>query len=208
MNWGRSSRPARLEGLPDGDKSNKPEFHELWKPRKLIGRRSVMAVNLQLVVFGVGKELYGVGIGSVQEIVRVPDITVVPDAPAFLEGVINLRGKVIPVIDLRKRLRLQGKERTKSTRVLVTENEGGMGGLVGLLVDFVSEVRRVQSNAVEDPPEMVSAIGGEYITGVAKADGDLIILLDLKRLLSVDDMRRTTNSGDYNIEHLPEAKVA
>ncbi len=167
-----------------------------------------MAGSLQLVVFGVGKELYGVGIGSVQEIVRVPDITEVPDAPPFLEGVINLRGKVIPVIDLRKRLRLQGKEKTKSTRVLVTEDERGTGGLVGLLVDFVSEVRKVQASAVEDPPEMVSAIGAEYITGVAKVEGDLIILLDLKRVLSVEDMRRTTNNGDYNTEVLPDAKVA
>lgn len=150
--------------------------------------------NLQLVVFSVGKELYGVGIDSVQEIVRVPDVTEVPDAPFFLEGVINLRGKVIPVIDLRRRLRLQGKEKTKSTRVLVTENEGSTGGLVGLLVDAVSEVRKVQPDDIEDPPEMVSAIGVEYITGVAKIEEKLIILLDLKRVLSVEDMKRVVSS--------------
>lgn len=149
-----------------------------------------MSKNLQLVVFGVGKELYGVGIGSVKEIVRVPDVTEVPDAPGFLEGVINLRGKVIPVIDLRKRLRLQGEEKTKSTRVLVTENEGGKTGLVGLLVDFVSEVRKVQPDAVEGPPDMVSAVGVEYITGVAKVEEKLIILLDLKRIMNIEDMKR------------------
>lgn len=166
-----------------------------------------MAGNLQLVVFGVGKELYGVGIGSVQEIVRVPDVTEVPDAPAFLEGVINLRGKVIPVIDLRKRLKLQGGERTRSTRVLVTENEESAGGLVGLLVDFVSEVRRVQPDAVEDPPEMVSAVGAEYIKGVVKAEDNLIILLDLKMVLDVEDMKQITDE-DYEGRRLGEAKVA
>jgi purine-binding chemotaxis protein CheW len=159
-----------------------------------------MSKNLQLVVFGIGKELYGVGIGFVQEIVRVPEVTEVPDAPPFLEGVINLRGKVIPIIDLRKRLRLDGKDKTKATRVLVTENEGSKGGLVGLLVDFVSEVRKVQSDAVEDPPEMVSAVGVEYITGVAKVDEKLIILLDLKRVLNVEDMRKVGRSLERAME--------
>lgn len=163
-----------------------------------------MSKNLQLVVFGIGKELYGVGIGFVQEIVRVPEVTEVPDAPPFLEGVINLRGKVIPIIDLRKRLRLDGKDKTKATRVLVTENEGSKGGLVGLLVDFVSEVRKVQSDDVEDPPEMVSAIGVEYITGVAKVEERLIILLDLKRVLNVEDMRRVGRS----VESATESQAA
>ena len=159
-----------------------------------------MAKNLQLVVFGVDKELYGVGIDSVQEIVRVPDITEVPDAPCFLEGVINLRGKIVPVIDLRKRLRLYGKEKTKSTRVLVTENEGSARGLVGLLVDSVLEVRKIQPDAVEGPPEMVSAIGVEYITGVAKVEDRLIILLDLKKVLSVEDMKKLGNSLERVME--------
>jgi purine-binding chemotaxis protein CheW len=167
-----------------------------------------MSKNLQLVVFGVGKELYGVGIGSVQEIVRVPDVTEVPDAPNFLEGVINLRGKVIPVIDLRKRLRLDGKEKTKSTRVLVTESTESTGHLVGLLVDFVSEVRKVQPEAVEDPPEMVSAVGVGYITGVAKVEEKLIILLDLKKVLDVEDMKKYTSNADRGFEPFAEAKVA
>jgi purine-binding chemotaxis protein CheW len=167
-----------------------------------------MSKNLQLVVFGVGKELYGVGIGSVQEIVRVPDVTEVPDAPDFLEGVINLRGKVIPVIDLRKRLRLDGREKTKSTRVLVTESNGSTGRLVGLLVDFVSEVRRVSADEVEDPPEMVAAVGVEYITGVAKVEGKLIILLDLMKILSVGDMRQNATGIERAMEQLPDAKVA
>lgn len=156
-----------------------------------------MAKNLQLVVFSIGKELYGVGIDAVQEIVRVPDVTEVPDAPVFLEGVINLRGRVVPVIDLRKRLRLPGVTRTKSTRVLVTENGGGM---VGLLVDSVSEVFKIQPDAIEEPPEMISAIGVEYITGVAKMNEKLIILLDLKKILNIEDMKKIGSSFENTVE--------
>lgn len=146
-----------------------------------------MAKSLQLVVFNIGKELYGVGIESVHEIVKVPDITEVPDAPRFLVGVINLRGRIVPVVDLRKRLNLLDTDRTKSSRVLITENDGR---LVGLLVDAVSEVLKLPPDAVEAPPEMISSIGVEYITGVAKVEARLIILIELKRLLSIEDMRR------------------
>jgi purine-binding chemotaxis protein CheW len=156
-----------------------------------------MAKNLQLVVFNVGKELYGVGIDKVQEIVRVPDVTEVPDAPVFLEGVINLRGKVVPVIDLRKRLRLQGIEKTKLTRVLITENGRSQ---VGLLVDSVSEVLKAQPDSVEEPPEMISAIGVEYITGVVKAEERLIILLDIKKILSVDEMKNLGRTVERQME--------
>lgn len=146
-----------------------------------------MAKNLQLVVFNIGKELYGVGIDAVHEIVKVPDITEVPDAPAFLQGVINLRGKIVPVVDLRKRMNLAEKEKTKASRVLITENDGR---LVGLLVDAVSEVLKVPPESVEAPPEMISSIGVEYITGVAKVGGGLIILLNLKKVFSIEDMMK------------------
>jgi purine-binding chemotaxis protein CheW len=151
-----------------------------------------MAKSLQLVVFSIGTELYGVSIDSVHEIVRVPDITGVPDAPDFLEGVINLRGKIVPVIDLRKRLRVKEAARTKATRVLITEH----GTTVGLLVDSASEVLKLQPDSIEGPPEMISAIGVEYITGVAKVDGRLIILLDLKKILSVEDMKKVGRNVD------------
>jgi purine-binding chemotaxis protein CheW len=160
-----------------------------------------MVKNLQLVIFTVGKEHYGVGIDAIQEIVRVPEITEVPDAPVFLEGVINLRGRVVPVLDLRKRLRLPGMEKTKTSRVLVIENEGN---LTGLLVDAVSEVRKVQPDAVEDPPEMISAIGIEYITGVVKMEDLLIILLNLRSILSIEDMNKIQNT----LEPAPESQAA
>jgi purine-binding chemotaxis protein CheW len=134
-----------------------------------------------------------VGIDAVHEIVKVPDITEVPDAPAFLEGVINLRGKIVPVVDLRKRMRLDGKEKTKSSRVLITENDGR---LVGLLVDAVSEVLKLPPDAVEAPPEMISSVGIEYITGVAKVAGSLIILLNLKKVFSVEDIRKLGEAAE------------
>jgi purine-binding chemotaxis protein CheW len=146
-----------------------------------------MAKQQQLVVFSMAKELYGVGIDSVHEIVKVPDITEVPDAPSYLVGVINLRGRIVPVVDLRKRLRLQAAERTKASRVLITENSGR---LLGLLVDAVSEVLKVRPEAVEPPPDMIASIGVEYIIGVAKVEPRLIILIDLRKVLSVEDMKK------------------
>jgi len=144
-------------------------------------------------VFGVGRELYGVGIEVVHEIVRVPSVTEVPDAPEFFEGVINLRGKIIPVIDLGKRLRLQQAERTRSARVLITENKGL---LVGLIVDSVAEVLKLLPEAIEEPPQMVASVGVEYITGVAKVKERLVILLNLDRVLSVEDMKKIGSTVD------------
>lgn len=167
-----------------------------------------MAKHLQFVVFRVGKELFGVNIASVQEIVRVPEVTQVPDAPDFLEGVINLRGRILPVVDLRKRLGLAAAEKSKTSRVLVTEKEGKV---VGLLVDAASEVLRITADEIEDPPEMIAAIGVEYITAVAKIEERLVILLDLQKVLSIEDMKkmeavhRRANSKEY--DNLPETRV-
>ena len=111
-------------------------------------KEMTMAKLVQIVVFGVGKELYGVGIEDVHEIIKVPEITAVPDAPPALEGMINLRGKILPVIDLRRRLRLTETARDKHTRVLIAESGGRS---VGLLVDSVSEVLKVPLDALEPP---------------------------------------------------------
>ena len=146
-----------------------------------------MAKFFQLVVFRIGKESYGIGIEAVHEIIKVPDITAMPDAPDFFEGVINLRGKIIPVIDLRKRLRLKRSEKNRSSRILITENQDR---LVGLLVDSVAEVLKLSPEAIEEPPQMISAIGIEYITGVAKITGRLVILMDIAKVLSAEDMRK------------------
>ena len=156
-----------------------------------------MAKHLQIVVFALGKELYGVGIDSVQEIVRVPELTEVPDAPEYLIGVINLRGKVLPVIDLRKRLRLKSSQKSKSTRVLITDVDES---IVGLMVDSVAEVRKIQPESIEAPPEMIAAVGIEYITGVVKLEEKLIILLNLKKVLSIEDLKKA-GQAVAEIEH-------
>ncbi len=160
-----------------------------------------MAKNLQFVVFHVGKELFGIGIELVREIVRVPEITEVPDAPRFLKGVINLRGRILPVIGLRRRFGLPQAEMTKSTRVLITENAGTT---VGLLVDGVSEIRRTATEAIEAPPDMVAAVGIEYITGVVKMQERLIILLNLDKVLNIEDMQKIGKS----VERIEETKAA
>lgn len=135
---------------------------------------------LQLVSFNIGQEEFGLDIQSIQEINRMVDITRVPNAPEFVSGVINLRGKVIPIIDLRKRFGFSPKENDRNTRIIVVEL---VGMVVGFVVDSVSEVLRIPKSITEPPPAIVAGIGSEYITAVAKLENRLLILLDLERIL-------------------------
>jgi purine-binding chemotaxis protein CheW len=139
---------------------------------------------MQLVTFSIGEEEFGVDILKVQEIIRMMEITKVPRAPDFVEGVINLRGKVIPIIDLRKRFGLSTRDHDKHTRIIVIEINKM---IVGFVVDSVSEVLRIPSNTVEPPPPVVSGLESEYISGVGKLEDRLLILLDLDRLLSGEE---------------------
>ncbi|SDF93533.1 chemotaxis protein CheW [Desulfovibrio legallii] len=136
---------------------------------------------LQLVTFHIGDEEFGVDILSVQEIIRPMQITMVPHAANYIEGVINLRGKVIPVINMRTRFNLPPVERDSRTRIVVMEFNQK---IVGFLVDGVSEVLRIPASTVEPAPPVVCGIGSEYIRGVGKLDDRLLILLDLDTLLS------------------------
>ncbi|MFW6005742.1 MAG: chemotaxis protein CheW, partial [Desulfonatronovibrionaceae bacterium] len=115
---------------------------------------------------------------------RMLDITRVPKAPDFVEGVINLRGKVIPIIDLRKRFGLDSKSHDKNTRIVVIEINKM---IVGFVVDSVSEVLRIPADTVEPPPPVVAGLDSEYISGVGKLEDRLLILLDLDRLLSREE---------------------
>jgi len=135
---------------------------------------------LQLVSFNIGEEEFGLGIQSIQEINRMVEITRVPNSPEFVSGVINLRGKVIPIINLRKRFGFPPKENDRNTRIIVVELAGMV---VGFVVDAVSEVLRIPKNITEPPPPIVAGIGSEYITAVAKLENRLLILLDLERIL-------------------------
>jgi purine-binding chemotaxis protein CheW len=138
----------------------------------------------QLVVFELANEHYGVDISAVESIIKMQSITAVPHAPDFVEGVTNLRGSVLPVVDLRKRFALSRSEATKNSRIVVVAIEGVK---VGMIVDGVSEVLRVAEEAVEPPPPMVTTIDTAFIVGIAKLEGKLVILLDLARVLSLEE---------------------
>lgn len=140
---------------------------------------------LQLVTFSIGEEEFGVNILKVQEIIRTMEITKVPRAPVFVEGVINLRGKVIPILDLRRRFGLMSKPEDKDTRIIVIEINNI---IVGFVVDAVSEVLRIPAGTVEPPPPVVAGVESDYISGVGQLQDRLLIMLDLDKLLSSDDI--------------------
>jgi purine-binding chemotaxis protein CheW len=144
---------------------------------------------LQMVTFSIGDEEFGVEILRVQEIIRIMEITKVPRAPEFVEGVINLRGKVIPILDLRKRFGMETRDHDKNTRIIVIEINKM---IVGFVVDAVSEVLRIPANLVEPPPPVVAGLESEYISGVGKLEDRLLILLDLNRLLSSEEREALT----------------
>ena len=147
----------------------------------------VLVADEQVVVFGVSNEAYAVNIARVHEIIRLQQITVIPGSPASVEGVINLRGKVIPVLDLRKRFHLSAEDHTRSSRIVVVE----VGGqTIGLIVDGVSEVLRISPERVEPPSPLVTGIDSRYLRGIAKLDGRLIVLLDLDQVLSATEQQQ------------------
>ena len=145
--------------------------------------------ELHIVGFRVGRETYGVPITSLHEIVRVPEITAVPDAPEFMEGVINLRGKIVSVIDLRKRLGEKKVTQSRRNRILVVEHNGK---LAGLIVDSASEVLKIPASDVEASPAALQEGGLNCVTGLGKCKGRLIVLLDMTRLLDLGAMQRKT----------------
>ena|SRR5579872_2351011 len=146
-----------------------------------------MAKDLHIVGFRIGRETFGVPISLVHEIVRVPDITSVPDAPDCIEGVINLRGKIVSVVDLRKRFGEKEIKVHKKNRILVAEVEGK---LVGLIVDAASEVLKVPPSEIEQPPNVFEEGELNYVTGVGKMKDRLVIMVDLTKILQRGELRR------------------
>jgi purine-binding chemotaxis protein CheW len=138
----------------------------------------------QLVVFDIAREHYGVEIAAVQSIIKMQTITAVPRAPSFVEGVTNLRGTVLPVIDLRRRFGLEATDATKDTRIVVVELNNVT---VGMIVDGVSEVLRVSDDNIEPPSPIVTTVDSAFIRGIAKVGERLIILLDLSHVLTLEE---------------------
>jgi purine-binding chemotaxis protein CheW len=141
---------------------------------------------LQLVSFTIGGEEFGVDILKVQEINRMLEVTRVPNAPEYVDGVINLRGKVIPIIDLRRRFSMERKEHDKNTRIVVVELRGK---IIGFVVDAVSEVLRIPRSVTEPPPRIVSGVDAAFITAVGKLEDRLLILMDLDKVLTLNEDR-------------------
>ena len=152
-----------------------------------------MEKDLQVVGFRIGNETFGVRIASVREIVRVPEITSVPSAPDTVEGVINLRGKIIPVMDLRKRFGHVDIQPDKKNRILVVELQNK---LIGLIVNAASEVLKIPPSEIEPPGSVFAEGESSYVTGVGKLKGRLIILLDVSKLLQQQEVKRLEEAAD------------
>jgi len=139
---------------------------------------------LQLVSFKMGNEEFGIDILNVKEIIRMLNITKIPNSPVYMEGIINLRGQVIPVIDLRTKLGMPKKKADTDTRIVVVDIEGRT---VGFLVDAVSEVLRIPKNITEAPPEITTGINSEYITAVGKLEDRLLTMIDLNKVMLIKE---------------------
>ena len=138
----------------------------------------------QLVIFKVGQEVFGVDIVAVEGIVKIQELTRIPQAPAYMEGITNLRGSVLPVIDLARRLGMPDQGRTQEARIMVV-----FAGEVklGMIVSAVLEVLTIESSIIEPPPPMASTVNTEYIVGIVNIEKRLIILLDLVKVLTSDE---------------------
>lgn len=145
----------------------------------------------QLISFTVGAEEYGLELLRVKEVIRMRQITWLPNAPACVKGIINLRGDVIPIVDLRERFGLQAQEQTAMTRVIVVEVEGRP---VGIVVDSASQVVRIPADQFDPPPPVMGVRAQDFITAVGKTGDTLVIMIDVDRILSTQEMGQITGS--------------
>jgi purine-binding chemotaxis protein CheW len=147
--------------------------------------------EVKVVIFRLADEEFGAPIQQVHEILRLVEITRVPRAPRFIEGVINLRGKVIPVLDLRRRFELAINTQVEQHRIMEVEVDGQ---IIGVIVDAVTEVISLPVDAIEAPPPMIADIAGDYLTGVGKLPGRIIILLNFDKILTTQEARQIESS--------------
>ena len=161
-----------------------------------------MSRELHIIGFQIGRETYGVPITSLHEIVRVPEITPVPDAPEYVEGVINLRGKIVSVIDLRKRLGQKNIVSGKRNRILVMETNGR---LCGLMVDAASEVIKIPAADIQPATAVFQESVQSCVTGLGQVRGRLVVLLDTEKLL---EYSVAGAAGNEDLTNLPAAHAA
>jgi len=156
-------------------------------------KRNVCMIDL---TFSMADEEYGIGILKIKEIIGMMPITTVPQTPEFVKGVINLRGKVIPVIDLRLRFGMEAIDYTERTCIIVVEIEGSAGTVqIGIVVDAVSEVLNVNEKDIEGTPTFGAKLNTNYILGMAKMEGGVKILLDIDQVLSADEISALEKAG-------------
>lgn len=154
-------------------------------------KQTKRAKNTQYIIFQLGETRFGVKINQVLRIIRLSPVTRVPNAPSFLEGVINYHSQVIPVVDLKKRLALPAEDKhNDASRILIVDLETQS---FGMLVDSVAEIIRLPDTAIEQPPEMVAQVNGVYLKGIAHHQSHLIVLLNLERVLTVKEVEETHN---------------
>ena len=154
--------------------------------------RQAAVPQVQLVTFRVGGEEFGLDVFQVHEILRYSEPTPMPKAPAFVEGVLDVRGALIPVVDLRKRFELHEVAYGDDTRIILVDFQGER---LGLIVDEVSEVLRVPETAVQPPPQYVRGLAAEFIRGIVRMENRLVVLLDLERILSSQERMQLVFSG-------------
>ncbi|HOK40718.1 MAG TPA: chemotaxis protein CheW [bacterium] len=156
---------------------------EQTKIKKAKEKEILISEDYEMYVgFILGQEEYGIDIKLIKEIIRQTEITSVPNVQEFIIGVINLRGEIVPLIDLRKRFKMKEIERDKNMRIIVVEVNGK---LVGLLVDRITEVVKITKNQISPPPQMTSSALKEYITGVAKLPNRIVLLIDIARIIKL-----------------------
>ena len=147
--------------------------------------------QFQLVTFHLGEELYGVNIMDVKEIVRLQNVRIIPNAPYYVEGIINLRGEIIPIIDLHKRFRIQSVSKNDDA-----DFEGGFiilnidNSKIGIIIDKIARVVTVKGEDVKEPPQMLSGIGSEYIEGVIREDSGYLIMLNIRKLFNAKELQK------------------
>jgi purine-binding chemotaxis protein CheW len=148
---------------------------------------SDLSSSVQLVSFRVGNEQYGIHIRQVQEIIRMPEITQLPQTDDFIKGIINLRGNIIPIIDMRTRFNMEENEYSELTRVIVLSLDEKF---IGIVVDSVSKVLELPDGAIEDAPDIINGLSKEYIEGVGKIDENMIIILKAEKVLTADEIKK------------------
>lgn len=155
------------------------------------------------LTFSLGKEEYGLPILKVKEIIGMMEITHVPQTPDFIKGVVNLRGKIIPIMDLRLKLAMQEREYNERTCIIVVEVKiNDAKRLMGIVVDTVSEVINIQQNDIEPPPEYQTKVDKGFLTGMGKIKGKVVMLLNIEQIVNCNEMVTLLNDMKGNLAHV------